>query len=321
MTETAPSAAAVAELPAFDALELERARATGRGIAFMLLSVALFSTMDGMIKWLGADYPTLQIVFFRSLFAFVPLGFFLARSGSLAALKTHSLLGHLLRAMVGLSAMSIFFYAYSQMPLANVVAIGFAAPLFVTALSVPLLGERVGPRRWSAVAVGFLGVLVMVRPDRDVFEGVAWLALAGTVFYALAMIFVRRLSRTETSMAIVFYFTLACTLVSGAALPFVWTTPDTLGWALLIAVGLLGGLAQLTMTTAFRLAEASVVAPFDYSAMVWTAMIGYLFWQEVPGPHIWLGVAIVGGSGLYIVQREARLGLPRGVARRLQARR
>lgn len=321
MTDSARPAAAVAELPAIDALELERARATGRGIAFMLLSVALFSAMDGLIKWLGADYPTLQIVFFRSLFAFVPLGFFLARSGSLAALKTRSLPGHILRAMVGLSAMSIFFYAFSKMPLANVIAIAFAAPLFVTALSVPLLGERVGPRRWTAIAVGFLGVLIMVRPDTGVFEGVAWLALAGTVFYALAMIFVRRLSRTETSAAIVFYFTLACTLVSGAILPFVWVPPDALGWALLIAVGLIGGLAQLAVTSAFRLAEASVVAPFDYSAMLWTTMIGYVFWQELPGLHIWLGAAVVAGSGLYIAHREARLGLPRGVARRLQARR
>jgi len=321
MTDTAPTAAAIAELPALDALEQERARATGRGIAFMLLSVALFSGMDGFIKWLGADYPTLQIVFFRSLFAFVPLSFFLFRSGSLAALKTQSLRGHILRAMVGLSAMSIFFYAFSKMPLANVVAISFAAPLFVTALSVPLLGERVGPRRWTAIVVGFIGVLIMVQPDEGVFERVAWLALAGTVFYALAMIFVRRLSRTETSVAIVFYFTLACTLVSGAVLPFVWVTPDALGWALLIAVGLIGGLAQLAMTNAFRLAEASVVAPFDYSAMLWTAMIGYLFWQEVPSLHIWLGVAIVVGSGLYIAQREAQLGLPRGVVRRLQARR
>jgi len=321
MTDTAPSAAGIAELPAIDALEQERARATGHGISFMLLSVALFSGMDGLIKWLGADYPTLQIVFFRSLFAFVPLSFFLFRSGSLAALKTRSLRGHILRAMVGLSAMSIFFYAFSKMPLANVVAIGFAAPLFVTALSVPLLGERVGPRRWTAIVIGFIGVLTMVRPDEGVFERVAWLALAGTVFYALAMIFVRRLSRTETSVAIVFYFSLACTLVSGAVLPFVWVTPDALGWTLLIAVGLIGGLAQLAMTNAFRLAEASVVAPFDYSAMLWTAMVGYLFWQEVPGLHIWLGVAVVVASGLYIAQREARLGLPRGVARRLQARR
>jgi len=321
MNDKAPPAAAIAELPAIDALEQERARATGRGIAFMLLSVALFSGMDGLIKWLGAEYPTLQIVFFRSLFAFVPLSVLLYRSGSLAALKTRSLLGHGLRAMAGLSAMSIFFYAFTQMPLANVIAIGFAAPLFVTALSVPLLGERVGPRRWTAIVLGFVGVLIMVRPDDGVFAPVAWLVLAGTVFYALAMIFVRRLSRTETSIAIVFYFTLACTLASGAVLPFVWVTPDALGWLLLAAVGLIGGLAQLAMTVAFRLAEASVVAPFDYSAMLWTALIGYLFWQEVPGLNIWLGVVVVVASGLYIAQREARLRLPRGVARRLQVRR
>ncbi len=320
MTSTEDEAAADV-LPAVDEIERERVQATTRGIVLMLVSVILFASMDAVVKWLGATYPTMQIVFFRSLFAFIPLSLFIFRGIGLAALRTQRPFQHAVRSLVGLTAMTSFFYAYSQMPLANAVAIGFAAPMFMTALSVPLLGEKVGPRRWVAVLVGFAGVLVIVRPDAGVFHAAAPVALAGTVFYALAMIFVRRLGRTETSTAIVFYFTLICTLVSGVFMPFVWVAPDAQGWALLVLVGLLGGLAQMAMTNAVRLADIAVVAPFDYTALLWTALLGFLIWSEVPGINVWLGAVIVVASGIYILYREARLGLPRGMARRLQARR
>jgi len=318
---TSGNEAAADVLPAVEEINHERAQETTRGIVLMLLSVLLFACMDVVVKWLGATYPTLQIVFFRSLFAFIPLSLFIFRGIGLAALRTRRPIQHVVRSLVGLMAMTSFFYAYSQMPLANAVAIGFAAPIFITALSVPLLGEKVGPRRWIAVLVGFIGVLVIVRPDAGVFHAAAPVALAGTVFYALAMIFVRRLGRTETSTAIVFYFTLCCTLVSGVFMPFVWVSPDAEGWALLILVGLLGGLAQMAMTNAVRLADISVVAPFDYTALLWTALFGFLIWSEVPGLSVWLGAVIVVASGVYILYREAHLGLPRGMARRLQARR
>lgn len=318
---TPASKAPAAALPAASALDAERAAAAGRGIALMVLAVGLFAVMDALVKWLGPSYPTLQIVFFRSLFAFIPLAAFVLRGRSLGALRTRRPLGHALRSLVGIVALSCFFYAYAHMPLANVVAIAFAAPLFVTALSVPLLGELVGVRRWSAVLVGFAGVLVMVRPDAGAFDGLAAIALAGTVFYALAMIFVRKLSRTETSAAIVFYYSLASTLVAGAFMPFQWVTPTWLDLGLLVAVGLVGGVAQIAMTNAFRLADVSVVMPFDYTAMLWAALFGFLVWGDVPGLNIWLGAAIVMMSGLYILRREANLGLRRGVARRLQPRR
>jgi drug/metabolite transporter (DMT)-like permease len=312
---------AAAILPAADEIEHERARATAQGIGLMIIAVALFATMDALVKWLGTTYPTLQIVFFRSLFAFVPLSWFLIRGGGLAAMRTQRPVQHAVRSLIGLSALICFFYSYSQMPLANAVAIGFAAPLFMTALSVPLLGEQVGPRRWIAVLVGFIGVLMIVRPDADILSGAAPIALAGTVFYALAMIFVRKLSRTETSTSIVFYFTLTCTVISGVFMPFLWVTPDAAGWVMLITVGLIGGLAQITMTNALRLADLSVVAPFDYTALLWTAGFGFLIWSEVPGIHVWIGTAIVVASGIYILYRESSLGLKRGVARRLQSRR
>ncbi len=294
---------------------------TGRAIAQMVFAVGLYSIMDAMVKWLGPSYPTMELVFFRSLFAFVPIAFVLWRSGSLAALRTKNPLGHAARALAGLISLSLFFYAYTRMPLANVIAISFAAPLLVTALSVPLLGERVGRRRWTAVLVGFIGVVIMVQPDAGMFDEIAVIALAATVFYALVIVSIRKLSRTETPTAIVFYYAATSTLVAGAVMPFVWVMPDAEDWVLLILMGVIGGVAQFAMTNAFRLADVSIVAPFDYLHIIWAALLGFFIWGEVPGNTIWIGVPVVMASGIYILFREAHLGLPRGIARRLTGRR
>ena len=292
-----------------------------RGIAFMVLAVGLFAVMDAMVKWIGTSYPTMQVVFFRSFFAFIPLGFFIFRHGITEALRVNDRMGHVMRCVIGMAAMFSFFYAFARMPLADVVAITFAAPIFVTALSVPMLGEKVGPRRWSAILIGFVGVLVMVNPGPGIFQSVAMVPLFGVIFYALAMIYVRKLARTETNTSIVFTFTLCCTLVSAAFLPFNWVTPTWTDLAILIGIGLIGGLAQIVMTAAFRHADVAVIMPFEYTAMIWAALLGFFIWGEIPGLNLWAGVAIVMASGLYILFREANLGLPRGAARRLQTRR
>jgi drug/metabolite transporter (DMT)-like permease len=199
--------------------------------------------------------------------------------------------------------------------------VSFAAPLLVTALSVLVLRERVGWRRWSAVSIGFVGVIVMVKPDAGLFDRIAVIALVATVFYALVIVSIRKLSRTETPTAIVFYYALTSTLITGAVLPFVWVMPDAEGWVLLILVGVIGGIAQFAMTNAYRLATVSIIAPFDYMHIIWAALLGFFIWGEVPGNTIWIGTAIVMASGIYILFREARLGLPRGIARRLTGRR
>ena len=319
--DTLAAALPAAEDARLAARQNEQAGEMGRGIAYMSIAVATFTIMDALVKWLAPNYPIMQIVFFRSLFAFVPLSIFIFRTGTLASLRTRKPVGHIFRSFMGLAAMSSFFYAYANMPLANAVAISFAAPMFITALSVPLLGEAVGVRRWSAVIVGFLGVMVIVRPDAGIFDGVAVVALSGTVFMALAMIFVRKLSRTETSAAIVFYFSLSATVVSGVFMPSQWVTPNALDLALLIAVGLIGGMAQIFMTNAFRSAPVAVIVPFEYTAIIWAVLLGYFLWGDIPGLHVWFGVAIVSASGIYIVRREANLGLRRGVARPLQPKR
>lgn len=295
---------------------------TFEGIALLVLSVGLFAVMDAAVKWLGASYSTFQIVFFRSFFAFVPLGFMIWRIGGLGqALVVRDRWGQALRCLFGLSSMIAFFYSYSQMRLADAIAIGFAAPIFITALSMPLLREAVGWRRWVACLVGFAGVMVMLKPGAGAFDPVALIALLGTLFYALAILWVRKLSRTESNISIITYFTVTTTLISALALPFVWLTPSLPDLALLIAVGILGGFAQIVMTQAFRLAEVSVLVPFDYTAMIWAVGLGWLIWDEVPGLNIWVGFLLVVLSGLYIVHREARLRRRRGLARRLQVKR
>ena len=292
-----------------------------RGIGLITATMALMSVMDALVKWLAADYSTVQIVFFRSLFAFVPLVFLLFRDGLMSALRVRSPVWQGLRCLVGLGAMVTFFHALGLMPLADVIAIAFAAPLFVTALSVPILGEVVGLRRWTAVGIGFLGVLIMIEPGPGVFRPVALVPLVAALFYALAMVLTRRLTRTETSASIVFYYAVVATLASGALLPFHWVTPDLIDFCLLASVGLVGGLGQILLTAAYRHAEASTLAPFDYTAMVWAVVLGYFIWDEIPGMNIWIGVVVVAASGIYIVYREAQLRLPRGQARRLQTRR
>lgn len=274
------------------------------GIGLLLAAVLVFSVMDVLIKWLSAGYPTIQIIFFRGACAFIPLSLFIARQGGLSALRTSRPFGHVLRCLIGVSSMVLGFWALAVLPLADVIAIGFAGPIFLTALSVPLLGETVGWRRWSAVIAGFIGVVVMVRPGAGVFQPEALIPVGGAIGYAFAMVLVRKLTATETIAAIVFYFTVTATAISGAILPFYWVTPTWPDLGLLIAVGLCGGVAQLLMTRAFKLAPASLIAPFEYSAMIWAVTFGWVIWRELPDAAIWTGSAIVIASGLYILHRE-----------------
>ena len=277
-----------------------------RGIASMLLAVAIFSCMDALIKWLSATYPTIEIVFFRSSFAFLPLLPALLRGGR-AALRTRRPLTQAGRAGLGLISMFAFFYCFRVMPLADVFGIAFSAPIFVTALSVPMLGEKVGIRRWSAVVVGFIGVLMMLRPDTGVFASASSIALFATALYALGQIFVRDLTKTETTTCIVFYVTLTTTVVSGVAMPFVWVMPGPTDAVLLAGVGILGGMAQLAFTRAFRLAPAAVISPFDYTGLLYASVIGYAVWGDMPTMTFLVGAAIVMASGLYILYRETKL--------------
>ncbi|PWC44803.1 DMT family transporter [Azospirillum sp. TSO22-1] len=275
-----------------------------RGILMMLVAVFLFSILNVLVKVTAEDYPLTQVTFFRNAFALLPVWATVMAQGGFGSIRTARPMGHLWRSCVGLTSMTLMFWSFHLLPLADAVALNFAAPLFLTALSVPLLSEQVGVHRWSAVAVGFVGVLIIVRPSPDMLNLGAIVALGAALAQSFAMIAIRQLSTSETANSIVFYFTLTTTLLSALTLPFAWRTPDLWGFALLVATGLVGGTAQLFMTRAYTLAPAAVIAPFNYASIVWAALFGWTLWYEVPDLHVVAGAAVVVASGCYILHRE-----------------
>jgi len=282
-----------------------------QGIALYTGGVAVLCIMDAMIKWLSADYPIAQIVFFRASIGLVPTLVMLLRPPGLQALRTQKVGAHLLRGVVGVIGTFGFFWAFAVMPLADAYAIGFAAPMFITAMSVPILGERVGMRRWLAVLVGFAGVLIMIRPGGGgTFGGGGAIALLATAAYALSMVLMRLYSRTETNASMIFYATLVIVAVAGVQMPFVWVTPTWPDAGLLAVLGLLGGIGAIMMAQAYRVATPSIVVPFEYTGMVWGVGLGFLVWGDMPDLWIWVGSGIVIASGLYIVHRETRHKAP-----------
>ena len=287
---------------------LGRGSAARQGIALLVAAMFTITVMDAGIKWLSAGYPSFQIILFRCVFGLIPVALIVAWSGGIAALRTGRPWEQALRAVCGVGAMLSFFTALALLPLAEVTALAFAAPFFVTALSVPVLGERVGARRWGAVIVGFVGVLVIVRPGTAVFTPASVLPVFASFCFALGMVLARRLSTTDSTASIVFYTTVAGILASGTGTLFVWRTPAPLDIVWLAGIGLLGGFGQMMMTHAYKLAQAAVVAPFEYTAMPWAVLFGWAIWQEVPDTATLVGAAIVIGSSLYILHREVRVG-------------
>ncbi len=287
------------------------------GILLINIAVVIFTAMDAVIKGVSEIFPTGQLVFFRNVFAFGPILIYILVSQGGLSLRTRHLGGHLLRGLFGVSAMFCYFLSYKLLPLSEAIALGLSGPIFLTVLSIPFLGEKVGIRRWSACIVGFLGVLVMTRPNlgstgAGVWQAAALVPLLAAVFYALAMISIRKLTGTERSGTIVFYFTVFATLAGlvtaplGLAWPeLAWTWPSDLAfWGIVILIGLMGGCGQILITIAFRCAPVSVVAPFDYMALVYGFILGFMFFREVPDAYLIVGGLIVVASGIYIVHRE-----------------
>jgi len=297
--------------------EVERARraaARRRAILLVLGAAGIFALAGACVKALGGQVPLAQVVLCRNLFALPVLLPLLWRAGGLVALRTRHPGLHAARLAGGLLGMVATFYGLTVLPLATVTALGFSMPLFLTLLSMPLLGERVGPRRGAAVLAGFGGVLLMTLPGGA--AGGHWAGigavLAGALGWAVAMITIRRMGDAgEGNVAIVLWFALGATLVSAAAaLPgWVWPTPGQ--WALLAAVGLVSAVAQVMMTEAYRRGEATLLAPFEYSAILWTTTLGVVAWGEMPDGWDVAGIAVLVGSGLYIWRREVTLGLRR----------
>lgn len=279
-----------------------------RGIALMLAGIAAFAVMDAIIKWMTADYPVLQIAALRSWFGLPLLYFFALRGGGLRQLHTGRPLLHLARYLLVLGLTLSFFWALSQMKLVDAIAISFASPIFITALSVPFLREKVGLHRWAAIAVGFVGVLVMLRPGAGVFQWAAMVVLGSVVCYALLMITTRAYKSSESTAALMFYPQLGMALTGIVCVPFIWITPSAYDLGLFALAGLFGSVGVMCVTHAFRLGQAAVIAPFEYSALIWATLLGYLLWGELPDRLTLLGAIVVIASGLYILYRETTRG-------------
>jgi drug/metabolite transporter (DMT)-like permease len=278
------------------------------GIAYRVMAMACMASLSALVKWCGQHgVPLFEIILFRNAFAFVPLGLYVWRTTGFEVLRTRRPFGHLARAMVGLTGMMCGFSAVQHLPLTEATAIQFASPLFMTALAALVLHEGVGWRRWAAVGVGFIGVLIMVHPEPGHMNllGVA-LALGSALGSAGAMVAIRQITDTERGPTIVFYFTLAGTVLGLVGSAFHWVTPDPLTLAMLIAAGLVGGVGQLLLTEALRLAPVGVVAPFDYTQLIWATAFGFLIWSELPHLTTVVGALVVAGSGVYILHRELR---------------
>ena len=280
----------------------------GLGIVYRMLAMVCVAAMSATVKWTGhRGIPVFEIVFFRNAFAFIPVGLYIWRTTGASVLRTRRPLGHLHRSVVGLSGMICSFFALQHLALTEATAFTFAAPLFMTALSALMLREMVGRHRWGAVVVGFVGVLIMVRPEPGHMNvaGVAF-ALTAALSSALAMVQIRQIAVTEKGPTIVFYFTLAGTLVGLAGALVHWVTPDPATLAVLVLGGLIGGVGQLFLTEAIRVAPVGVVAPFDYTQLIWATILGFLVWGDLPKPATLAGAAVVAASGLYILHRELR---------------
>lgn len=297
-----------------------------RGIALKLGSVLVFIVMSAVIKAVADHVPPGQTVFFRSFFAIPVIVVWLAWRRELrTGFTTAKPMGHVWRGVMGTTAMGLGFAGLGYLPLPEVTAIGYAAPLLTVIFAAMFLGEDVRAFRISAVVLGLTGVLIVLSPRLSILQGQAgghaeafgaMLVLGGAVFAALAQVFVRKLVMTERTPAIVFWFSLTATVMSLVTLPFGWVVPTPGEAALLVAAGLLGGVGQILLTSSYREADASLVAPFDYASMIFALLIGYFIFGDVPTWTMLGGAALVVTAGILIIWRERRLGLERARQRK-----
>ncbi len=288
-----------------------------RAIAFVTTAIAILTLQDAVVKWLSADYPLMEIVMVRSLLmvsALVPIAHF---NGGLRQFRSRRPFGHLLRSVLNFGAFLAYYMALMWMPLADTLALAFSAPLFIVLFGAAVLREHIGAWRWSAVIIGFVGVLVIVRPGTGAMGWPAVVVLVSSVFYALWMIYTRISDSEDSSLSMLFHSAVLFGVASLVALPFGWVTPRLVDLPLFLGVGVTSTIGLFLLISAYRLAPASVLAPFDYTAMIWAILLGYLVWGDVPGPAMLLGTGLIVAGGLIVVHREAvhhmRSGSLRGV--------
>jgi drug/metabolite transporter (DMT)-like permease len=288
-----------------------------RGVELKVLSTLAFMSMATLVKLLSDRFPVGEITFARSLFALIPVAIWAVAEGGLRTVFYTGRPGaHFLRSLVGVCGMFLGFAALARLPLADATAISFTAPLITVALAAVILHEQVRIYRWSAVGVGFLGVLIILSgyvdeggPDHSLLG--AGLQLAAAACVALVSIQVRHMTRTEPAVTIVVYFSIFSTLVSLLTIPFGWVMPTPIEAVALLAIGILGGFGQVLMTESFRHAEASLLAPFDYLSLIWALAISLIVFGALPTGMMLVGAVIVIVAGLFVIYRERQLRIAR----------
>ena len=277
-----------------------------KGILLMNLAMFLLAGMDGISKTLAPDYSVPQILCVRFLI-FCLFALAIARPKSFrAAFRSRHPYLQIARSLIIVVEVGIFILAFRYLPLADAHAIAGIAPLLVTALAVPFLGEKVGLRRWTAIAIGFVGLLVIVRPGIGVFNPAALIPLAGAGLWAVYQILVRKVSDDDAATSLLYMAVIGAVVMTLLA-PFFWTPPDTTGWLLLGALGVVGSLGHYILILAFRATTATTLQPFHYIVLLWATAIGYLVFDDLPDLWTILGAAIIAGSGLYAFYRERRV--------------
>jgi S-adenosylmethionine uptake transporter len=277
-----------------------------KGLVAALLAFALFSTHDAIIKELGASYPVFQIIFFTMLFAFVPMSMMMLADKAVDNFRPRHPLLVLSRAGLAIIAMSCGFYAFTALPLAEVYALLFAMPLLITALSVPLLGETVRAQRWAAVIVGLVGVLIVLRPGVTELTLGHAAALTAAFANSLSTILVRKLGGKERPAVLILYPMILSMMAMSMTLPAFYVPVKLVDLGLMAAIGFLSVCAQFLTITAYKAAPAAVVAPLQYSQILWASLFGVLFFSETPDFYVGLGSAIIIASGIFVVWRESR---------------
>ncbi|NKB57589.1 MAG: EamA family transporter [Alphaproteobacteria bacterium] len=280
---------------------------TGRGIACMVLGAGVLTVSDGFVKWLTDGYPVSQIIVVRGAFILLPMFILSWRMDRFSSLRVSRPGWQFVRALLFTASVFLFLHGLRFNPLAINTAIAFASPLIITALAVPFLGESIGWRRWSAVVAGFCGVLVILRPVGEAINLYALLPFAAAITGALQDIITRRISDTESALSVLLCSSVLVMLAaSGFAFDGSWRLPTLLDFSFLVLTGLLSGAAHYLLIETFVLAEAAIVAPFRYSALVWGLLIGFFVWGDLPTELDWLGIFLIVGSGIYIIHRESK---------------
>jgi drug/metabolite transporter (DMT)-like permease len=284
------------------------------GILCMLTASVVFQGSSALSKWLIATYPIGEMLFMRGAVSLLVASLVILPFSGLGVFRTKRLHDHVFRNVSQSTAQTLVVIAFSMMPLASAVAITFSAPLFSTIAAIVVLKETVGPARWGALIVGFLGVLIVTSPGADTFQAGSLFALANAVLFGTVAVGVRRMAATESTETMIMHQMVFVTAFFAASLPFGWVTPlSAADWAGMIANGLLNAVGQYLWTTALRFAPASAVAPFNYFSLVWAIILGFLVWGDLPSAALLMGSAVVVGSGMFLLWNEARKKKSTGV--------